>query len=245
MIVVQRTNARRVLGLRPSCVLALVLTAACSALPRVQAPAPPASEGERFCSESVFVAEVDPASTLDFRPTECRLDLAGWYAARVGLSGAPQVAIGLFCRERAGSEESISLLYRGAPVDGVPLTDLLDPFHTEGRENASTLSYAFDGPNGIAHLRFLGGEVRFHRAPRPWLEAEAEGGGGAYVELGLDLRFEGDRRFRAALRICPSYAPWGPAGTFAVGGEGRPRGNDRTAIVAPFALRYRTVPRSR
>lgn len=34
---------------------------------------------------------------------------------------------------------------------------------------------------------------------------------GGYVEPGLDLRFEGKRRFRAALRISPSYEHNEPA----------------------------------
>lgn len=93
------------------------------------------------------------------------------------------------------------------------MRDLLDPLDTDGRENPNTLSFAFNGPDGIAHHRVLEGEVRFHRPPRSWLEAAADArdGRSAHMELGLDLRFEGDRRFRGALRICPRYQRWGPA----------------------------------
>jgi hypothetical protein len=219
----------RNLRVRASSALTWVLMIGCSAVPRVQAPppmaivsdparvqAPPpsAGAGPALCDDSIFVAEVDPASTLDFHPTECRLELAGWYAARVGLDGPPRASVFLFCSEREGSEESITLRYNGPPIEG-SLTELFDPFHTDGRDNANLMSYAYDGPNGMARYRFLGGEVRFHRPIRPWMEAtsEAREGRSSYVEVGLDLRFEGDRRWRAAMRICPDYGAWGPAGT--------------------------------
>lgn len=199
------------------CVLALAAVSACSsAAPRLKAAPPPPPESapcKGCCSESIFLAEVDPASTLDFRPSHCTLRLAGWYAADALLPGPPHAVFFLFCQEHGGSEESLSITYDGPPVGDAPLTDLADPYHTGGREDVTPVSYVFGGPQAHARYRFDEGEVRFHRPPRSRLDAATaadDDGRGAYVELGIDLHFEGDRRFRAALRICPSYADYGP-----------------------------------
>lgn len=187
-----------------------VAVAACSSAPRVSAAPPPqpAAECASCCGDSIFVAEVDPASTLDFHPSHCRLDLAGWYAIDQALLDPRHVDIFLFCEQHGGSENSLAIRYNGAPVDDTPLTGLADPYHTGGREKVTTVSYAFGGPHNHGRYRFEAGEVRFHRPPRARLEHD--GSRGNHVELGVDLRFEGERRFRAALRICPTYADTGP-----------------------------------
>ncbi len=200
------------------CALALVAISACSSVPRVKAappspPSPPSGSCNGCCSESIFLAEVDPASTLDFRPSHCTLHLGGWYANEELLPGPPRAVFFLFCQEHGSSEESLSITYRGPPVGDAPLTDLADPYHTGGRDDVTLVSYAFGGPQAHARYRFDEGEVRFHRPPRSLLDAATAtdtDGHGDYVELGVDLRFEGDRRFRAALRICPSHADHRP-----------------------------------
>jgi hypothetical protein len=170
--------------------------------PRIAAPPPAAGSP---CDGLPAVVEVDPASTLDFRPTRCRLDLAGWYALRVAYGGAPVGALFLFCEAPGDDEESLAIRYVGSPVTGAPLTELVDPY-TDG-DDLDTVSYAFGAPRAPARYRFEGGVVRFDRPPRPVLAVRD---GEAHVELGLDLRFEGGRRWRAALRVCPTYAATGP-----------------------------------
>jgi hypothetical protein len=190
------------------CMLVLPFAAlACSGSPHVKAPAPSRAEAAQCagcCDDSVSVIEIDPASTLDFHPSRCTLQLAGWYALNYAVLDR-EVNIFLFCQEPGRDERSLAIRYHGAPVSDVPLEDLLDPFHTDGRENANTVSYAF--PHPPARYRFERGVVTFDRPPRSKLETSHES---RYAELGLDLHFEGNRRFRAALRICPSYERTGP-----------------------------------
>lgn len=190
----------------------LATASACTGPPRVLTPLPPdpdpAHRATR-CDESVFAVDLDPATTLDFRPAHCRLDLGGWYAVREALLDRPQVDLSLFCQDPRPDERALSIRYHGAPVGEGPITDLWDPFHTGDREGASTVNYSFVSPRGLDRHRFERGELWFHRPPRPRREVDPSAHG-SYVEIGLDLRFEGDRRFRAALRICPTYARTGP-----------------------------------
>jgi hypothetical protein len=157
------------------------------------------------CAESVSVIEVDPSNTLDFHPSRCELRLAGWYALDHAILERRHVDLALFCQQPGGEERSLSILYHGPPVTDAPIDDLLDPFHTGGREGATTVSYAF--PHPPARYRFERGVVRFDRPPKSRLESARED---PYVEIGLDLGFEGNRRFRAALRLCPQYEHTGP-----------------------------------
>ncbi|MGE3544189.1 MAG: hypothetical protein AB7L28_09655, partial [Kofleriaceae bacterium] len=196
--------------------LALVAACASSNAPRVKAPppAPPPPSNAACptcCDESVQVVEVDPASTLGFIPYGCWLRLEGRYAMEQALAEPPPAIFDLLCRE--GADESLQILYQGAPVGDDPITDLADPYHTDRRENVNTVSYSVGAPTN-ARFRFEAGEIRFQRIPRARLDVNDAGAQrdarGGYVELGLDLRFEGDRRFRAALRICPTYADYGP-----------------------------------
>lgn len=200
--------------------LLLVVATACSTAPRVKAPPPPrvppppppAAACPTCCDEAVRVVEVDPDSTLDFRPDGCTLRLGGRYAIEVALLDPPPASFDLFCRE--GADQSLRIQYAGVPVGDDPITDLADPYHTGGREHVNTVSYSLGAPTN-ARYRFEAGEVRFDRRPRARLNANDAGAGsgdgrGGYVELGMDLRFEGNRRFRAALRICPSYERYGP-----------------------------------
>jgi hypothetical protein len=155
---------------------------------------------------------VDPQSTLEFRPSHCTLRLEGGYAILYAMPEARKHAgFFLYCREDGGGEESLSITYRGPALGDAPFTDLADPYHTGGRENVSTVNYAFGGPHAHARYRFERGELRFHRPPRALLDIGSDDTpDSAHVELGVDLHFEGDRRFRAALRICPDYPRYGP-----------------------------------
>jgi hypothetical protein len=179
--------------------------------PSLSRPSPPpqAASCPTCCDESINVVEVDPASTLGFQPYACWLKLDGRYANTVAYANPPPAILDLFCRE--GADEALRIIYTGAPVGTSAITDLVDPYHTGGREPANTVSYSLGAPTN-GRYRFDGGEIRFQRPPRAVIDASpAPGDGrGAYVELGVDLRFEGDRRFRAALRICPTYARQGP-----------------------------------
>lgn len=203
-------------------VFVLTVTA-CSGPPHVRAPLPDRAPHVRAslpeppeaarctdcCDDSVFAIELAPESTLDFRPSRCELHLAGWYALRMALSDRRQVDISLSCREVRDGERFLTIRYHGAPVGEASLTDLADPLHTGGREGVTLVNHAVEGPLGLVHHRFERGEIRFDRPPRGRLEAEPSPHG-KYVEIGLDLHFEGNRRFRAALRLCPTYAPTGP-----------------------------------
>jgi hypothetical protein len=157
--------------------------------------------------ESALAIEVEPTSTLNFRPSYCVLRLAGWYALRVALLDQPRVDVSLLCQQSSEGERSLTIRYHGAPVSDAPLTDLVDPFHTGSREDATTVSYSFVSPRGLSRYPFERGEIRFYHPPRPRLETPPDD---RYVEIGMDLHFEGNRRFRAALRICPSYERTGP-----------------------------------
>jgi hypothetical protein len=197
----------------------VVIVTACSTAPRATSPPPPhvappppsAAACPTCCDESVRVVDVDPASTLGFRPYGCTLRLGGRYAIGVALSNPPPATFDLLCLE--GADKSLRILYQGAAVGTAPITDLADPFNTGGREHANTVSFSLGAPTN-ARYRFESGEVRFDRLPRARLAANAaarsDDGRGGYVELGVDLRFEGNRRFRAALRMCPSYEKFGP-----------------------------------
>ena len=196
--------------------LAVVTSCSSSNAPRVRTPlpavrTPPNESCPTCCDESVHVVEVDPASTLGFAPSSCTLHLAGRYAIEVAYDAPPPAIFDLFCSE---GDEGLRIIYRGAPVGHDSITDLADPFHTGGRENVNTVNYSLGAPTN-ARYAFKAGEIQFQRLPRARLNmydvpAPRDDGLGGYVELGLDLRFEGNRRFRAALRICPTYASTGP-----------------------------------
>jgi hypothetical protein len=193
-----------------------MLLAACSSVspPRVKSspPPPPAASCPTCCDPSVHAVEIDPASTLGFQPSSCTLNLGGRYSIEIGLDKPPPGTFDLFCSE---GDEGLRIIYRGGPVGTGPISDLVDPFHTEGRESVNTVNYMVGAPTN-ARYGFEAGELRFYRLPRMRMtmydtNASSSDDRGGYVELGLDLRFEGKRRFRAALRICPSYEHFGPA----------------------------------
>ena len=194
--------------------LLFVAVAACSSAPRAKAPPgpppppPPPTQCSDCCAKPLFAAEVDPASTLDFHPYNCTLRLEGWYAMEIALAGPRNVSWSLICQEQGTHERALAIRYSGEPVDDAPITDLADPYHTSGREGVTTVSFDVYGPHAPPHRRFEAGEVRFRRPPRALLEREDVGS--RHVEVDLDLRFEGDLRLRAALRICPDYPHYGP-----------------------------------
>jgi hypothetical protein len=167
------------------------------------------------CDPAVLVVEVDSASTLDFRPSNCTLDLGGRYASEVAYPNPAPATFSLLCSE---GDEAMAIQYRGGggggPVGTDPITDLVDPFHTGRRERVNTVNYMLGAPTNARYV-FEAGELRFNRAPRARMKiydtaASSRNDGGGYVELGLDLRFEGNRRFRASLRLCPRYEDQGP-----------------------------------
>src|SRR5215510_1916184 len=137
----------------------LMVATACSTAPRVKSPPPPrvpppppsATSCPTCCDESVIVIEVDPASTLAFRPYNCSLHLGGRYAIEVALLDPPPATFDLFCRE--GADESLRIQYEGAPVGDDPITDLADPYHTGGHEHVNTVSYSLGAPTN-ARYRF-------------------------------------------------------------------------------------------
>jgi len=199
-------------GLRSALAASLAVACASGAreAPRPPAPPPPPPPpSAEPCADPASAIDRDAASTLDFHPSRCTLRLSGWYALEMALPDASQVGWFLFCEEQSasGSETSLAIRYRGPPVDDAPLPDLADPYATGGRD-ATTVSFAFGAPRAPGRYRFEQGEIRFRRPPRALLGLAA--GDDTVVEVALDLRFEGDRRFRAALRICPSYADMGP-----------------------------------
>ena len=143
--------------------------------------------------------ERDPASTLDFSPPGCSLRLEGRYAMEQALPNPPLAAFVLTCQQAGDPARVLVIRYQGPEVSAAPIADLVDSTVASGA--VGTVTYALEGSRA-GRLRFRAGELRFRAPPRALLDPASDAGP---IEVDLELHFEGEKHFRASLRMCPTY----------------------------------------